>query len=87
MSQVTIIQCSKEELFEIVKQAVREEAARLPRKRDKPYTREEVRHLFDTSFPTIYRWENKGYLERIQNEEKGRVYFTAESVQALLRKK
>ena len=80
LSSLIILQVSKEELREMMEESVLKIASKIPKRRTQPYTKKEVRDLFQVTYPTIYAWEEKGYLERIQKG--GRVYYTAESVES-----
>lgn len=51
--------------------------------RKEPFTKTELKRLLKVSMPTIDRWSKQGILERFTVG--GRVYFSAESVQKLLK--
>lgn len=80
-----IIQVTPEELTAIVEEAVRKAAAELPKRRERPYTKKEVKELFEISYPTLDVWSKKGLLERITVS--GRVYYSVESVENLYKTK
>jgi len=84
MSEIIITQ--KTELEGIISDAIRKQfkASKDP-KTNKPFTKNEVRDLFQVSLPTIDKWVRTGLIERVSIGK--RVYFTYDSISNLLNSK
>lgn len=81
-----LIITTKEELQFIVKESMKDLLDKnnpKPQPVKKPYTKIEVKNLLGVAMPTIDRWSKKGILKRI--EIGSRVYFSVESVEALIK--